>query len=96
MGCRIQSVLATLVEVVAIATTATSAPTAFSYGIIQSSCAPWDGPAIAMTLTTEPAQCKRTSAPFLSIGIWRGLPLQSGQVVKFAPGSDAGFASRCK
>lgn len=96
MPCRIQSVLATVVAVVAIAVTAVSAPAGFSYGTIQSSCAPWDGPAIAVTLTNEPAQCKRTSGPFISIGIWRGLPVQAGRVVKFAPGSDAGFASRCK
>jgi len=96
MRCRIGAVLATFIAVVAIATTASSAPAAFSYGTIQSSCAPWDGPAVSITLTSEPAQCKRPSGPFISIGIWRGLPVQSGQVVKFAPGSDAGFASRCK
>jgi hypothetical protein len=96
MRCRIQAVLATFIAIVAIATTATSAPAAFSYGTIQGSCAPWDGPAIGMTLTSEPAQCKRTTEPFISVGIWRGLPVQAGQVVKFGPGSDAGFASRCK
>ena len=96
MRCRMQAVLVAFIAVVAIVTTATPAPVAFSYGTIQSSCAPWDGPAIGITLTSEPAQCKRTSEPFISIGIWRGLPVQSGQVVKFAPGSDAGFASRCK
>lgn len=95
MRCRILAVLA-IFAVVGIVTAANSAADAFSYGTIQSSCAPWDGPAIGITLTHEPAQCKRTSEPFLSIGIWRGLPVQSGQVVKFAPGSDAGFASRCK
>jgi hypothetical protein len=96
MRCRIQAVFATVIAVVAIATTAISAPGSFSYGTIQSSCAPWDGPAIGIMLTTGPAECKRTSEPFISIGIWRGLPVQAGQVVKFAPGSDAGFASRCK
>jgi hypothetical protein len=96
MRFRIQAVLATLIAVVAIVTTAPSAPAAFSYGTVQSSCAPWDGPAIGITLTTQPAQCKRTGEPFISIGIWRGLPVQSGKVVKFAPGSDVGFASRCK
>ena len=96
MRRRIHAMLATFIAFIAIATTATSAPAAFSYGTMQSSCAPWDGPAIGITLTSEPAQCKRTSEPFISIGIWRGLPVQSGQVVKFAPGSDAGFASRCK
>ena len=96
MRCRIQAVFATVIAVVTIATTAISVPGSFSYGTIQSSCAPWDGPAIGIMLTTGPAECKRTSEPFLSIGIWRGLPVQAGQVVKFAPGSDAGFASRCK
>jgi hypothetical protein len=82
--------------VVATAITGISAPAGFSCGTIQSSCAPWDGPAIGITLTNEPAQCKRTTEPFISIGIWRGLPVKAGQVVKFASGSDAGFASRCK
>ena len=95
MRCR-QAVLAIFIAMVAIATSATSAPGAFPYGIIQGSCAPWDGPAIGITLTSEPVQCKRTSEPFISIGVWRGLPVQPGQVVKFAAGSDAGFASRCK
>lgn len=66
-----------------------------SYGVIQSSCAPWDGPAIVVTLTAEPAQCKQTSGPYIDIGVWRGLPIHSGQEVKFGAGSDAGFASRC-
>ena len=96
MRWRIQAVLATVAAVVGIAATALSAPAAFSYGTIQGSCAPWDGPAIGITLTSEPTECKRTSEPFISIGIWRGLPVKAGQVVKFAPGSDAGFASRCK
>jgi hypothetical protein len=96
MRCRIQALFATVVAVVAIAATAVSAPAAFPYGTIQSSCAPWDGPATGITLTSEPAECKRASKPFISIGVWRGLPVKPGQVVKFAPGSDAGFASRCK
>ena len=67
----------------------------FSYGTMQSSCAPWDGPAIAITLTREPAQCKRIAGPFLSLAIWRGLPIHAGQVVKFVPGTDVGWAARC-
>ncbi len=30
----------------------------FAYGLIQSSCAPWDGPAIGITLTAEPAKVR--------------------------------------
>ena len=52
MRCRIPAVLATFTAVVAIVTTATSAPAAFSYGTMQSSCAPWDGPAIGITLSS--------------------------------------------
>jgi hypothetical protein len=48
-----------------------------------------------MRLTTQPAECKRVSEPFISIRIWRGLPLHDGQVVKLAEGSDAGSAARC-
>ncbi len=96
MSCRIQTIVSAVIVTVALTTTATSSPRDYSYGTMQSSCAPWDGPAIGITLTSEPTQCKRTSEPFLSLGIWRGLPLKSGQVVKFGAGSDAGFASRCK
>jgi hypothetical protein len=67
----------------------------FSYGTMQSSCAPWDGPAIEMRLTTEPAQCKRVTEPHIAINIWRDLPIREGQVVKLGSGSDAGSAARC-
>src|ERR1700687_3481697 len=68
MRRSIHAVVATFIALVAIATTATSARSAFSYGTIQSSCAPWDFPAIGITLTSEPAQCKRTREPFVSMG----------------------------
>ena len=67
----------------------------FAHGLIQGSCAPWDGPAIGITLTVEPAQCERVKGPYISMGVWRGLPIHTGQTVKFGSGSDAGFASRC-
>lgn len=67
-----------------------------SHGTMHPSCAPWDGPAIELRLTTGPADCKRTSGPYLSIVVWRGLPLKSGQVVKWGPGSDNGSAGYCQ
>jgi len=48
-----------------------------------------------MRLTTEPAECKKVSGPFLSIAIWRGLPIHSGQVVNLNEGSGAGSVARC-
>ena len=80
----------------AIAATASSDGSSFSYGTMQASCAPWDGPAIEMRLTTEPAQCKRTGEPFISIAIWRGLPIQEGQTVKIDSGSGIGSAAHCR
>jgi hypothetical protein len=79
----------------AIAAIASPDGPSFSYGTMQSSCAPWDGPAVEMRLTTQPAECKRVSEPYISIAIWRGLPIHEGQVVKLGAGSDAGSAARC-
>ena len=79
--------------------TASGAPPTsdFTHGTIQRSCAPWDGAAIAMTLSPKPVQCQKAPAgPFLSMGVWRGLPLHAGQTVKFSSISDIGFASLCK
>jgi hypothetical protein len=95
MRIRMQGFLVAIFALTAMATVATPAGSSFSYGTMQSSCAPWDGPAIEMRLTTEPAQCKRTIEPYVSIAIWRGLPIQSGQTVRFNTGSDAGSAARC-
>ena len=95
MRARTQVVAIAIFFLTAIATIATPASSSFSYGTMQSSCAPWDGSAIEMRLTTEPAQCKRVTEPYVSIAIWRGLPIHSGQVFKFGAGSDAGSAARC-
>jgi hypothetical protein len=72
-----------------------SAESPYSHALIQSSCAPWDGPAIDVTLTREPAQCNRTDGPFLELGVWRGLPIHAGQEVKFDSGTNDGFATQC-
>jgi len=84
-----------ILSLTAIAAIAMAGGSSFSYGTMQSSCAPWDGPAIEIRLTTEPAQCKRVTEPYISIAIWRGLPVHAGQIVKFGTGSDAGSVARC-
>jgi hypothetical protein len=92
---RKKAVTVALLALTAIAAGAKSDAPTFSHGTIQSSCAPWDGPAIEMRLTTEPAECKKVSGPFLSIAIWRGLPVHAGQVVNLNEGSGAGSIARC-
>lgn len=92
------SILAVAVSALATFGVGTSSPTAegpYSYGSVQASCAPWDGPAVEVRLTTEPAHCGPSGGPYVFIAVWRGLPLHAGQTVKFGPGSDAGTASRC-
>ncbi len=90
----------TIVTVAVLALTAMAASAKedgpnFSYGVMQSSCAPWDGPAIVMRLTTEPAECRKLRGAFFSIAIWRGLPIHAGQTLNFGAGSDAGSVARC-
>jgi hypothetical protein len=95
MHIRKRIVTVAVLALTAIAASAKSDGSNFSYGIMQSSCAPWDGPAIVMRLTKEPAECKKVSGPFLSIAIWRGLPIHAGQVVNLDAGSGAGSVARC-
>jgi len=90
-----KSALGAVLVLLVIAGPALPSESAFTYGLIRGSCAPWDGPAIDVRLTKERAGCKRGSEPFVDIGVWRGLPIHAGQEVKFGSGSDAGFASRC-
>ena len=72
-----------------------TADSGYSFALIQPSCAPWDGGAIEVTLTKEPAKCDRTDGPYLAIGVWKGLPIHAGQEVNFNARSSAGFASQC-
>ena len=67
----------------------------YPYALIQASCAPWDGAAIEVTLTKDPGKCDRTDGPYLAIGVWKGLPIHSGQEVNFDSSSSVGFASQC-
>jgi hypothetical protein len=76
-------------------TSSTAKEASYPHGFVQATCAPWDGPALEIRLTTEPVQCKASNGPFVLISIWRGLPLHAGQTVKFGPGEGAGTASRC-
>jgi len=95
MRFRIHTYGLAVIVLLVLGQVAPSAQLPFAHGLIQSSCAPWDGPAIGLTLTAEPAQCERVTGPYISMGVWRGLPIHAGQTVKFGGGSDAGFASRC-
>ncbi len=95
MPVRKQIATFAVLALAAIAAIATPTDSSFSYGTMRSSCAPTDAPAIAITLTPERSECKRTAGPYVSFAIWRGLPIHAGQVVEFGQGSNAGSAARC-
>ena len=96
MPNRVLQTFFTVVAFVSIASAVIAGDASFSHGLIENSCAPWDGLAITITLTSESAQCDRApSGGYLSMGVWRGLPLHDRQIVKFGSGSDNGFGSRC-
>jgi len=95
MRSRILAVAVAVLATSSVGTPSLAVEGRYSYGSVQVSCAPWDGPAVEVRLTTEPAHCKPSRGPYVFIAVWRGLPLRSGQTVKFGPGSDAGTASRC-
>ena len=87
----------TLVAVVAIAALGSTDDANYQYALVQNTCAPWDGAAMQITLANEPLQCQReVHGAYLMLGVWRGVPLHAGQVVKFSPNENNGFASRCK
>lgn len=67
----------------------------FPHALVSHSCAPWDGPAIGITLTEMPASCGKTVAPYLSIYIWRDLPTTGPKTIVFKEGGGNGGASRC-
>jgi hypothetical protein len=95
MHIRKKVVSVAVLALTAIAASAKADGPNFSHGIMQSSCAPWDGPAVEIRLTREPAQCKRVTEPYVSIAIWRGLPIHAGQVFNLDAGSGAGSVARC-
>lgn len=92
---RKQAGIVAVVALTVIAAIALPAEPSLSYGTIRSSCAPTDAPAIAITLTAERSECKRTAGAYATFAIWRGLPIHAGQVIELGGGSNAGSAARC-
>jgi hypothetical protein len=69
---------------------------AFPYATIANSCAPWDGPAIALNLSSTPLKCGKGDVIELSVHIWRELPLHDDQTFVLDEKSRWGGASYCK
>ena len=68
----------------------------FPYATIAPSCAPWDGPAMELRLSTNPLKCGQGDVIELSIYFWRDLPLRDNQNFSLDAKSNWGGASYCK
>jgi hypothetical protein len=71
-----------------------AAPHHFPYATVVRTCAPWDGPAVAIRLS-DTAGCTSTTGPYIQISLWRDLPVQAGQTIRFDLRNSNGQASRC-
>jgi hypothetical protein len=68
----------------------------FSHAIIGSSCAPWDGPALEITASSSSSdQCRKTTAPYIRIAIWRNLPTAAPATIVLDVATGNGYAGRC-
>ena len=66
----------------------------FPYATVAQTCAPWDGPALAVVLSNT-AGCASLKFPYIQISLWRDLPPKAGQTSSFDIRSSNGQASRC-
>lgn len=81
-----------------LAATDVNVPSPYSrYAVIQRSCAPWDGSAIELRLSPSPIAADRTSAPSISISIWKSREAVSGGTFRFPDDTGRiGTASHCR
>jgi hypothetical protein len=71
-----------------------SAPHHFRYATVVQTCAPWDGPALAVMLS-DTADCAPVKASYIQISLWRDLPPTAGKTFSFDIRNSNGQASRC-
>jgi len=68
----------------------------FPYATVGPSCAPWDGPANELHLSTTPLKCRQSDVIEVTISFWRDLPLHDNQTFSLDPKSNWGGASYCR
>jgi hypothetical protein len=95
MRRTVLQIILAAVALIAVAATAAPNHSKYAYGVIKRGCAPWDGKAIALTVTPKPAECE-TGAPYLLIYVY-DLPIQPGKSYKMGaqPNPQTGQASLC-
>ena len=66
----------------------------FLYATVGQTCAPWDGPALALVLS-DTTGCSPPKGPYVQISLWRDLPPRAGKTFSFDNRNSNGQASRC-
>lgn len=66
----------------------------YPYAVVRDSCAPWDGPAVAIYLTKSKVTAREIPEPSITINLWRQLPPPINQPISLQSGG-LGVATRC-
>lgn len=66
----------------------------YPYAVIRNSCAPWDGPAVAIYLTKTQVTSNDVPFPYIGISLWRSFPPPLNQPISLQ--AEQGAGNRCR
>lgn len=70
-------------------------PAGYPYASAHADCAPWDGPAVTILLTTQAPDSIAVTGPYVSISVWRSATTLAGRTFAWPSDSQVGAATRC-
>lgn len=71
-------------------------PEGYSHSYAMRSCAPWDGPAVAVYLTSSPADSTSIPTPYLGLSVYRSPTDVVGQRYEWPAREQVAGAFRCR
>ena len=80
-----------LVAVLACGADSAVGPSTLSYAVATGSCAPNDGPAVALLLSASPIVSLSPTGPYVAVNVWEPLGALAGQSLSVASGASLGF-----
>jgi hypothetical protein len=92
---RIAGIRTTVCGLISLACQTTQPLAPFNASLVQT-CAPWDGPAVALFLTDEPSTAAYPQPPYSGITVYRSVPEALGHRFDVGPATqDIGNAQIC-
>jgi hypothetical protein len=70
-------------------------PGEFAYAYASPDCAPWDGRAVSIVLTTTPATAPDTTSPYLQLAIYPRQPEVAARTYRWPADPEVATGSRC-